>query len=185
MKFDIKQARVSESVKVKINDAIERERIDELPAGSLAEGVADAVIILYREKIEAGLRRAGIDVQPGQALNIDTLRVLLSKRAGLDIRSWAGDDVVQAVSVAVSGALSEALGVQISLDGDIRSQVVLAAIEAVKNNKPGKLVTQATINRLRDLAALGQLGLGPQDARRLKNRAYQKKYSLSHKQAWV
>jgi hypothetical protein len=185
MKLSINTMRADAGARLAINAAIDRERIDDLPRGSLSEGVADAIILIYRDKVEAALRRAGIEVEAGGVLNVDTLRELVSKRAGIELDSWGADDVREGVAKAINSRVSEAIGVEIDLSGDVRSQLVAAAVEAVAGNRPNKLVSQSVIDRLRDVAALRALGLDKSRKRLIDNRASAKKYRANHRQIWV
>jgi hypothetical protein len=185
MKFKVNTLRADTSAAARVNDALIKEGGEDLPRGSLAEGAADAIILIYSEKISAALRRAGFAIADGQTINVDTLRELVSKRAGLDLSSWEPGEVRRAVGAAVSKQVSEALGVPIDLQGDVRGQVVAAALEAVRGNKPNRMVSQALIDKLRDVAALQRAGLSYLDLRRIRNVAHNKKYRATHSQVWV
>lgn len=185
MKLRVNTIRADASAAARINDTLLKEGGEDLPKGSLSEGAADAIILIYSEKITAALRRAGFAIADGQTINVDTLRELVSKRAGLNLSSWEPGEVRRAVGEAVSKQVSEALGVDIDLGGDVRGQVVAAAIEAVRGNKPNRMVSQALIEKLRDVAALQKAGLSPLDLRRIRNVAHNKKYRATHRQVWV
>lgn len=158
-------------------------------AGALtaaAIACADWAIQKNQQHIAAALRRAGIDVDEAEGLNVRDLLPVLSARAEVVIDDITPEAITDAVLRAASARISRELGFQVELSAetDWRQVALNAAMQAVVTGRPNRIINGAAFGRLQLAAAASGVGMSPADRRRMQNRMAQRRYRQRNRQVW-
>lgn len=157
-------------------------------AGQLVqETIVQLAIDRYRPKIEAALRRAGLPIEDGQDLTIESIKDAINAKTGLDLDDLTPDAIADAMKAKIAAELSQVLGVEVTDIEDIeglKAQLLEAAVLAVKSGRANKLINRMQIGRIRRAATWARAGFGPDDQAKILGAWYQKKYRRTHRQVW-
>lgn len=185
----IKTARVMGTTNNVISDEFQKAKSQKTEGETFWQGVAggvvDVLIVAHREKIAAGLRRAGFDIGDDEPLNEKTIVTLVAKKTGIDLTSFDPDEIKSKVIAYLSKDLSERIGFDIDLSQGLGAAVDAAAAAAIASGRANKLVQTDTAKSIRELAAAAAAGLSVEGWRKMKNAKKQKKYRAGKSFMWV
>jgi hypothetical protein len=159
----IKKSRVNAS----LNHLIEKnyaalnseDRADQSLKEAAAYQIADAAIYIYREKIAAALRRAGLDI--GDTDDLDTAVILeaVKVKTGVDLTSFNVNEVREKVISGLSTAMTERLGFEIDLKNGLDRAIEDAATAALAAGGRS-LLTSGKKALLRNAGVARRAGVG-------------------------
>jgi uncharacterized NAD-dependent epimerase/dehydratase family protein len=162
----------------KYSDLSVGDRFDRGALEGVAYDVANAAILVYREKIAAGLRRAGLDVADTDDLTVDTVLAAVKAKTGVDLRSFDVDEIKDVALRELSTDISERLGFDIDLRDGLEAALDGAVEAAIA--KGGSVVARAGQKvALRRLALAEKAGVSVLDVRRVQNARRQREWRKS------
>lgn len=145
---------------------------------SVAYDVADAAIIIYREKVAAGLRRAGIEFRDDESITTDKILEAVKVKSGMDLASFDIEEIKTKALRELSTDISNRLGFEIDLRNGVQAGIDGAVVAAIKVGG-GKLVGMALKTRLRRLKLAELAGVSPLDVKRVYNAKRQAEWRKS------
>lgn len=180
----IKKERAIGAVRSLVNDGIAKipaaERKDRTVLESLAVDVADTAILLHRERIAAGLRRAGLDVSDTEDITFDKILDMVSKKSGYDVREFSSDGFKDAVLSQLSTDISEKLGVKVNLKNGLQAAIDGAVEDAIKNGRVNALVPENVHAGLRRLSLAKRAGVSVDVVERIEHAKKQAAWRKEH-----
>ena len=106
----------------------------------VAGGVADVLIVAHREKIAAGLRRAGFEIGDDDVLSEAVIVAMVAKKTEIDISSFDGEEISQKVMQYLSKIISEKIGVSVDLSLGFDAMIEGAAKSAIASGRVNQLI---------------------------------------------
>lgn len=166
--------------------ALKKQPDDAGAVTAAAIGAADWAIQKNKEHIAAALRRAGIDIDDDEGLNVRDLIPAISARAEIVIDDITPEAITDAVLRAASKYVSRELGFDVELSGntDWQQVAINAAMQAVATGRPNRIINGVTFGRLQLAAAASGVGMSAADRRRMQNRMAQRRYRQRNRQVW-
>lgn len=149
--------------------------------------VADRALVKYQGHVRAGLDRAGIKLEEGETVNVDTIKRIINDKTGLELDSLSPEAVQEAVKAKVTAKVSEMAGVDVSGVTDaesLKEALIAGAKAAVESGRPSGLITAGMIKKIRQAKAFVAADKTSADRRKLMNRIYQKRYRRTHREVW-
>lgn len=134
----------------------------------VAYDVADAAIIVYREKIAAGLRRAGLEFSDADTLTTDKIFDAIKVKSGIDLRSFDIEELKTQALKGLSTSVSEKLGFEVNLDNGV-TRAIEDAVEAAIKAGGSNIITKVKKAALRRLALARKAGITVKDIKKIEN----------------
>jgi hypothetical protein len=151
----------------------------------VAYDVADAAIIVCRERIAAGLRRVGIEFDDTDTITADKIFEAIKVKSGIDLRSFDIEELKTQALKGLSTSVSEKLGFEVDLDNGV-TRAIEDAVEAAIKAGGSHLVTLAKKAALRRLALARKAGVTVREIKKIENAKRQAKFRESAPPAvWV
>lgn len=155
---------------------------------AFTEAVADQVLKRYQDKIAAGFRRAGVEIDDGTPLTAEKLRTIIQDRTGLELTALTPEAVTAAVDKLLAQRLSVALGVTVTtvLDRDEMMRSLEGAVkEAIASGRASEFISAHAMRAARQFATFQRRGVETKDdQRRIMLAWYQKKYRRNNRMVW-
>ena len=161
----INKERVTGSLNNLIASKVAKNR-DAAGFEGVAYDIADAALVIYREKIAAGLRRAGIEFADNETIDSDAILRAVKVKTGIDLQSFDIEEIKTKVVSELSTDISERLGFDIDLKNGLQAGIDGAVAAAIKVGG-GKLVSEGLRTRLRRLNLAKMAGLSIVDVDRV------------------
>lgn len=167
------------------------ERIQELArdgvTGNDWEPVADWALARYDTRIRAVLRKKGLDIQDDGPLTVESLKLTIERRSGLEIAELTTEGVAAAFDKRLAAELSRVLGLEITGVFDqvaLKEQIKQQVVQKLANGSGGALIKGDTLEALKVAATFARAGLSGVEKQRAMNRYRQKKYRRNHRLTW-
>lgn len=176
-----------------IQNALEAatKKVDDVEGGGVLQAalvpVANVALTYYDRRIKAYFARAGIDLGD-DVLTVEKMREKIQSATDLEIDELTVEGLMRAVEKPLARELSKLLGFVVTAvfdEVELMLQVKRHVLERLEDGEGGGVLKGRTLHRLRVAATLAKSGASPGDRRRVLNRAYQRKYRMSHAQTWV
>jgi hypothetical protein len=158
------------------------------PDTSVYEAVADWVFDKYDLRIRAKLARVGLKLPEDGPLTVEAVRDLVRSRSGLELEDLTPDAIMKAVDAELAKQLSERLGFTVSTVFDaevVKAEVKAQLLEKLANGDGAGILKGRALTRLRSVATFARAGFTPDEAKKVMNRIYQKRYRRRNKEVWV
>ena len=185
--FQLLRFRAGEGVENDIANAIlDALTNDSSVVDGVVEVVLDAAIERYSDKLTAALRRAGVEIEDGAVMDVETITELVSRFSGFEIEDLSADGIIAAVDAKLVERLQAALGVTVStvINTDVLlSDLEAAAVEAFESGAGG-LVSRAMYARARAAATWARAGYGQGERKAVQNALNQRRYRKSNVEVW-
>ena len=149
--------------------------------------VVDQAVARYSKHIRAALRKYGFDLPEDEPVTADVLLQAINERTGLGIASLTPHGVSMAVDAAISGRVSDVLGVElatITSADQVKAALLASAREAVESGRATKLVSKTLIKKMRERRTWKVAGVDKAEEKKIRARWYQKKYRRTHVGVW-
>lgn len=151
------------------------DRFDRTALERVAYDVADAAIVVYREKIAAGLRRAGLEFADDETLTTDKILDAVKAKTGIDLRSFDIEEIKEKALFELSSDISERVGFDIDLKNGLENGLDAAVDAAIARG--GSVLASASIKgKLRLLAIAQRAGVSLEDVKKVSDAIKQKNY---------
>ena len=151
------------------------------------EVVINFAINRYEERVRAKFDRMGFKLPDDEPFTAANILERVKKASELEIEDLSKDGIMLAVDKALAKTLSHELGVTVStvFNGDTLKQEVKAAlIKKLEDGSAVQWVGKKIIQRIRRAKTAKNAGLSDAEAKKVANRAYQKKYRRKCEQVW-
>lgn len=135
------------------------EYVDNTSTEGIAYDIADTAIYVYRAKIAAALRRAGLEIGDEEDLNSGVILDAVRFKTGLNLQSFDVEEIKTAVIRSLSTAITERLGFEVDLKDGIEAAIENSAEAAIAagGRKLISLGQKALLNRM---ALANRAGVG-------------------------
>ena len=158
---------------------------DETIWEGIAGGVVDSILLIHQDKVAAGLRRLGLEVEDGAVISQASLTALVAQKTGIEITSLDSDEIASKVAAALSKDLSNRVGFDVDLSNGLNGAIDAAVEAAMASGRANKLVSGNTARKMRTMAAAFAAGVSEQDYKRINNAKRQATWRQGKAFSWV
>lgn len=153
-------------------------------AEAAVTGILDGVLLTYQAKVNAALRRGGIEVEEGSVVTTEALLQLICQITELEIAHWTQEEIKAGVMKFINTRVSDYIGYPVDLQGDLKQQAINAAISAVATGRANRILNAARLSKLKYIAVMVALNLPLDTKRKITVRIAQRRWRKTHKQKW-